>query len=498
MAGSAASTRALPAILFAVCLGVYLANGDFLPGNDQVGNMLYSVNLLKRHSFAISPPDAPHAFFWTIERPGEEPVSIAVDEWTEATDTDYREGRLAVRSHFYYLSSTVFPEVYVNTFGVGAPLTGLPVYALLDLFVDIANDRFWWWHGAALTASLLTALAVLFVFLSARGFVPPLPALLVALAFGLGSCAWPVSSQALWQHPASTFFLSLAAWLLLRSERRPLAAAWCGAAFGMAVLCRPTTAVAVVCAGAYLLCVDRRRCAAFVLGGLPFLVFLAGYNYHYFGHPLAFGQSVVASAIALSKTGSAALWQSSWSESLPGLLISPARGLVWFSPPLVLGLVSAGAVWRNPRYRPLIPLQLGAVAMILVAGTWFDWWGGATWGYRSIIDATPYLALLLVPIVERVVASRPVRVVCGLLLAWSIAVQFVGAYSYSLMGWNDLWRDYDRPEQASLWRWDRPQIGYHLANFRSERATKKQVMAIYLNYQGPILTPDNGGSDGKR
>ena len=34
----------------------------------------------------------------------------------------------------------------------------------------------------------------------------------------------------------------------------------------------PTSAVLVVCTGAYLLRVDRRRCAAFVLGGLPFLV----------------------------------------------------------------------------------------------------------------------------------------------------------------------------------------------------------------------------------
>ena len=119
--------------------------------------------------------------------------------------------------------------------------------------------------------------------------------------------------------------------------------------------------------------------------------------------------------------------------------------------------------------------------MILVAGKWFDWWGGLTWGYRSIIDA----------FVERIVASRPLRVVWGVLLAWSIAVQFVGAYSYSLMGWNDLWRDYDRPEQASLWRWDRPQIGYHLANFSSERARKKQVMATYLNNPGPILNLPN-------
>ena len=102
----------------------------------------------------------------------------------------------------------------------------------------------------------------------------------------------------------------------------------------MAVLCRPTVAVVVVCTGAYLLCVDRRRYAAFVLGGLPFLVF--------------FGHSVVASGIALSKTGSANLWQSSWRESLPGLLFSPARGLVWFSPVLLLGLA---AVLEDPNRR---------------------------------------------------------------------------------------------------------------------------------------------------
>ena len=74
--------------------------------------------------------------------------------------------------------------------GVDAPLAGLPVYAVLDLFVDIEHDRFWWWHGAALTASLLIALAAVFVFLAARGFVEPVPAVLIALAFGLGSCAW--------------------------------------------------------------------------------------------------------------------------------------------------------------------------------------------------------------------------------------------------------------------------------------------------------------------
>ena len=369
------NTSSLPAaILFAACFGAYVGNGDFLPGNDQVGNMLFSVNVLKRHSFTIGPPDAQQAFFRTIERPGAEPVPTAVDEWTEATDTAYREGRLAVRSHFYYVSPTVFPEVYVNTFGIGTPLAGLPVYAVLDLFVDIEHDRFWWWHGAALTASLLTALAALFVFLGARGFVEPVPAVLIALAFGLGSCAWPVSSQALRQHPVSTFFLSLAAWLLLRPaasgrERRPVAAAWCRAASGMAVLCRPTTAVVVLCTGAYLPWVDRRRCAAFVLGGLPFLVRPPPRI-----RPQRGGGRHCAFEDGLRRPVA---------EFLVG---EPARTVD--QPGARPGLVLAGAGARLRErgrgvVKPALPrpdtAATGNRAQILAAGKWFDWWGGLTW-----------------------------------------------------------------------------------------------------------------------
>ena len=489
-----ASNFLLPAVLFAACLGAYVSNGDFLPGNDQVGNMLFSVNLLKRHSLSLGPTVAPEAFFWTIEKPGQTPVKTSVGAWDDATAAAYREGRLKVSSHFYYVAATTRPGVYVNTFGLGSMLAGLPVYALLDLFVDIESDRYWWWHGGALTASLLTACAALFVFLASRGFVAPLPAFLVALAFGLGSCAWPVTSQALWQHPASTFCLSLGAWLLLRRPQSTRHAAGCGAALGMAVLCRPAAAVVVLCVGAYLLWVDRRRYAAYVLGGLPFLALLLAYQGYYFGNPLVFGQTMASQRIALRDTGSTALWQSSWLESVPGLLFSPGRGLVWFSPVLVLGLLSAVAVWKRRRYHPLIPLQASVLLLVLMAGKWFDWWGGSTWGYRSIVDAAPFLALLMIPLVQRVTAARATRVVFIALLVWSVGVQFVGAYSYSLTGWTDQWRGHDNPDYASLWQWRRPQIGYHVANFPAERARKKEVMAWYLDKPYPILNLDDGNA----
>ena len=483
----AAARYFLPALLFAVCFGAYVSNGDFLPGGDQEGNMLFSVNLLKRGSLSLAPLDAPHAFSWTLEQPGVAPRPVAVDNWNSAADAAYRQGQLTSPMPNYYLAATTRPDFYVNTFGLGAALLGLPGYALLDLFVELESDRFWWWHGGALTASLLTALAAVFVFLAARGLVRPLPALLAALAFGLGSCAWPVSSQALWQHPASSFCLGLGAWLLLRSGERPRAAAWCGAALGMAVLCRPATAVAVVCVGAYLLWTDRRRCAYYVLGGLPLLVILAAYNGYYFGSPLVFGQTVASKIIFLRDTGSEHLWQSSWLESLPGLLLSPSRGLVWFSPVLLLGLVSAVAVWREPRYRILIPLQAAVLLMILVAGKWSDWSGGLTWGYRSIVDTAPFLALLITPVSERLFAGRGTRALFGALLLWSAGAQFVGAWSYSVAGWHNMTLQYDDPNHASVWLWRRPQIGWHLANFAAERAQKKELMAAYAGGRKPIL-----------
>ena len=489
-AGEVASSKyLLPILLFFLCFGAYVSNGDFLPGGDQEGNMLLSVNMLKRHTFSLSPLDAPGAFTWILKQPGKEPRGVTLDVWNREVNDLYEKGQLKARGR-YYLAKTTRPDEYVNTFGIGSAIVGMPVYAFLDLFVDIESDRYWWWHGGALTASLLIASAALFIFFASCRFVAPLPAFLVALTFGLGSCAWPISSQALWQHPANTFFLTLSAYFLVGIPERKRYAAYCGAALGMAVWCRPTSAVVVVCVGVYLLCVNRRWFAAFVLGGLPFAAILAAYNGYYFGNLLEFGQTVTSKRIALATTGSNDLWQSPVWESLPGLFISPSRGLAFFSPVLLFGLVGGVIAWKVPRYRPLIPLQVATALLILLASKWYDWWGGSTYGYRSIVDTAPFFALLMIPIIERVVTNHRMRILFGALLIWSITVQFVGAYSYSLRGWTEQWRNEKRdnnPDKDSLWQWTHPQIAYHIFNFKSERVLKKRVMQEYTNQEIPIL-----------
>ena len=200
----------------------------------------------------------------------------------------------------------------------------------------------------------------------------------------------------------------------------------------------PTSAVLVVCTGAYLLRVDRRRCAAFVLGGLPFLV--------------------RSPSRVRPERGSGRRYRRRIPPTCGKLLVGePARTVD--QPRARPGLVLAGAGARLRERgggvaKPALPRPDTAVtgrrAHDPGGGQVVRLVGRPDLGYRSIVDAAPFLALLMIPIVERIVASRPLRALCAVLLAWSIAVQFVGAYSYSLMGWSDLWRDYDRPEQASL------------------------------------------------
>ena len=55
------------------------------------------------------------------------------------------------------------------------------------------------------------------------------------------------------------------------------------------------------------------------------------------------------------------------------------------------------------------------------------------------------------------------------------------------MGWLKQWEEHDDPGKASLWRWTRPQIAWHVANFGSQRALKHAVMRDYIGKRALIL-----------
>lgn len=420
-------------VLFILLLGIYHSNGGFQVSSDAIANIYLPVSILDEGNPSFTPSEFPF-MFWQ-------------DEDALKKDGEF-ERLLSTQEVFpgggvfplYYLSRSRYPGICVNSYGIGAGLIALPVFALVKA-VDpgYAASPPLLWRAGKLVAALCVAASAVLVFLAACYFLDPWAAVLVALAYGLGTCVWSDTSQALWQQGPNVLFLALGAWALVRNHHaRDFSAAWSGAALGMAVLCRPTSAFAVIAVAGYLALARRRELPGFILGGLPFAAAWLGYNFYYFGDMLYLGQAETSGKLlALAGTGSTDLWQTPFLQGALGVLFSPARGVFIYSPFLLFAFLSAYTLFTDSRYRVLAPFFVAALAMIIITFKWYSWWGGWTFGYRLVIDAMPLLILMLVPGMKYIFSSKWTGAVFAAMLAWSIGVQALGAFAYDLSGWND-------------------------------------------------------------
>lgn len=483
---------------FVAALLAYLSNGSLFPLNaDSAPNAYLSASVLGDGDLAFSPFEAPAMFLWSAKGRDGGDVQINVTIWhqiplgsSKMFAEHYREGQLQFEGARYYLVPTVRERpqtgepLFVGTFGAGPGLTALPFAVIAHLAgVRLWEDQAAAWSLAKLTAASLAAASVAMIYLIAAGFVSRRRALLLAAAYAAGTCVWAVSSQSLWQQTPEIFFLSLGVFCLLRIPAPWMRGAAAGFALSAAAACRPTAALVAIAAAAWLLLSDRRAFAAFVLAALPLAAATLAYNAYYFGSPLEFGQLAAGSRGAQYKTGSPELWQTPLWLGAAGLLVSPSRGLLVYSPFLAAAFAGAVFAWKDPRYRSLRFLTLAVPALWTPAFLWFDWWGGWAYGYRPIVDSAPLLAVLCLPALGWIL-DRPVwRAVFVVSIAWSVFVQGLGVFVFSPLGWNARVIDADGTradiDQSAyrnrLWSFRDWQIGYLIANFRQARAERQLV-----------------------
>jgi hypothetical protein len=486
---------------FAAALFVYVSNGTLFPLNaDTAPNAFLAASVLGDGDLSFGPFEAPFMFLWSAKaRDGDASVGLNITNWnqvppgaTRSFAQHYNEGRIDFGGSKYYLVRTIRHHsatgepLYVSTFGPIPGLTAVPVAAL----AAVAGMRLWEnqaavWGAAKLTASLLVAASAALIYLSAAAFVSRRRALLLAAAYAVGTCVWSLSSHSLWQQTPEILFLALGVCCLVRLRGPWLRGAAAGLAFSAAAATRPTAAIVAAIAAAWLLFSDRRALAAYLLAALPLAAATLAYNMYYFGAPLEFGQLAAGARVAEYKTGSPDVWQTPLWLGAAGLLASPSRGLLVYSPFLAAAFLGAALAWKDPRYRELRFLTLAVPALWLPAFLWFDWWGGWTYGYRPIVDSVPLLAVLCVPALDWILERRLWRAAFVLAIAWSVFVQALGAFVYAPWGWNQRTlqagaapADVDLPEHRHrLWSFSDWQIGYLIAHFRQARAERELVIA---------------------
>ncbi|HSJ00999.1 MAG TPA: hypothetical protein VK956_01045, partial [Verrucomicrobium sp.] len=275
-----------------------------------------------------------------------------------------------------------------------------------------------------LSASILASIACILMYLVLRRecgrWTLPL-----TLAFAFGTNTWMISSQALWQHGAAEVLIALAM-LLVVSKTTIWRTVLLGAVCVLIAANRPPDALiagAMVC----FMIWRRWRDALWLLAGavVPLAAVLY-YNLEFVGH--------IAGGYALAIGGSShakhlGTFLQPGLSGVGGLLVSPTRGLLVFTPFLVflpLGLIQR---LRSPGTRELaLALSVGVAAQIL-AYSQMDWRAGESWGPRWLTDVLPVLIWLFAPVV---LVLRPfARGVLVLTMVMSVAVQVIGAFWYT-------------------------------------------------------------------
>jgi hypothetical protein len=293
------------------------------------------------------------------------------------------------------------------------------------------------WAASLFTA---TAAAVLFLLVGRRH--PHREAAWTAALFALGTSMWS-TSQALWQHPAAVLFLCVALLFLSCAEQEPVWAGRAGLPLVLAVAARhaDVALVAVVTIGIAVRW--PRRLPALVAWGAPVAAVLLAYQWWYFGSPWQHGFS-----------GSGARFSEPWGHGHLGLLMSPAKGLLVFTPLVIVAVAGLAAAFRRGERWWSATLGAAAVAHWILMGRWSEWHGGESWGPRMMTDALPLLFMFLPDGFNLMPRVAPA------LALVSVAVQALGAFSYDYRWERLFWRGGDG--SAALWDVVRSPIPFYL------------------------------------
>ena len=353
----------------------------------------------------------------------------------------------ATRWGFILAADGHYRSIYSPVPALMAAVLTWPLWraGLIDLQAPLAPALM-----AVLTASVLVSLAVTLAFLHARQVLPRGRALLLAAGLGLGTGFWSTASQTLWQTETAVFGLALAVLAFAAPGERisGRGAIAIGVGLGLAGATRPQLApvVAIILAGSWVRSAPRHALAATGLVA-AFVAAVCAANLEWFGNPVGALPLLQETNSLVHRTGASFGLQL---EGFLGLLVSPSRGLLIFSP--VVLVAAAGiprafsAGWRSP----LPWCVLALAAQYALYGSYAVWWGGHTYGPRYLLDILPVAVPLAAAAMVPARHGRGAGVAAAAMLAWSIAVAATGAFCYPYDEWNVDPSDVDR-NHARLW-----------------------------------------------
>jgi hypothetical protein len=367
----------------------------------------------------------------------------------------YALTRAMVEQHTFRIDSYKdfsYPDVsvrgghYYSRFPAGMPVLMIPIhsFALTIKNIDpkVINFAF---------LGLLSAIAIgLLYFLGVTNQFSRLLSLFISFCFAFSTLIFSFAGG-FWSHTISLFFITII--LLLFSQylktKKNILVFFIALFFGVALSIDFPNAIILSPILMYILFTNykvnmQKLFTAIFLLLFPIGIILGGigvYNTISFGSPLAIGQSSKFSVG--TKLHTTFIPMHEWNakgvfderrlfQGLYTQLFSEQRGLLMFSPILLLALLGIIPFFKEKKDFAIISLSVFAIT-ILFYSVWQDYWGGWSYGPRYLIAAIPFLFLPTLYFFKTYMHKPILLVLFYIAGVWGICVNTLGAFTAALL-----------------------------------------------------------------
>ena len=342
------------------------------------------------------------------------------------------------------------------------PFVGIALLSGSDMLV-VGDNHLW--------QNIISALVVAAIFLAiyriARAYLTLWPSLAITVVTMMGSTLISTLSTALWNLTFAVLFVSLGLGLVARFDSgrsQTVHPYWLGLFLFAAYLSRPSTAFFILIVLIYLAIKER---GSLLRTGAVSLILLILF--------LAFSRITYGSWLPTYYAVEKWLNPSNYLQALYGVLLSPSRGLLVYSPFLLLVVGGILLYARRGRQRLLFWLcALWVGLLILSVSATRMWWGGYSYGPRLLTDAIPGLVLMSAVLWQDLaprLSKRQRRVVFVVYFFLGLIAVLINSYVGLFNVKTPLWNAYPSIDKYSeyLYDWEYPQFLVTNNNYHERR-----------------------------
>lgn len=340
---------------------------------------------------------------------------------------------------------------HASAFPIITSIISIPVYFLpLKLGMEAS------WENLIILSKISSALILavsggfLYLLLKKHFSLDEKTSAKLSYLYLFGTVNFAMLSQSMWQHGTLQLFSILGLYFILdllkEPKFKPSSAFLGGLFYGLAILSRPTSALAFLFI-LLLMLIKIRNLKGFIkaniftmLGLLLNVAFFFWYNNKYY--------------VGIQNQGYAGQLVGSWLSPFPisflGVWFSPSKGILIYSPIFIFSFVGFYIAmkkgWReNSQY---LAYFLIVIFHTLIISLWKHWYGGYSFGYRMSSDIIPYLVLLIVPFVKSSLYEKK-QFWFSLLIVLSVLMQVFG-----IIFFDGIWHAaYDLGFRNTSWLW---------------------------------------------